>query len=68
MYGRLTSSHGQLRLYVDPIDGRHYHYFTYQVFNRTAEDRMFAPRAELFTDKGEMLRSGDGVPTKSPVD
>ena len=55
---------GPLRLYVDPIDGRHYHYFTYQVINRTAEDRMFAPRAELFTDKGEILRSGDGVPSE----
>ena len=55
---------GPLRLYVDPIDGRHYHYFTYQVVNRTADDRMFAPRAELFTDKGEILRSGDGVPSE----
>jgi hypothetical protein len=55
---------GALRLYVDPIDGKHYHYFTYQVRNRTTDDRMFAPRAELFTDKGEILRSGDGVPTE----
>jgi hypothetical protein len=53
---------GPLSLYVDPINGKHYHYFTYRVTNRTSQDRMFAPRAELFTDKGEILRSGDGVP------
>ena len=55
---------GPLSLYVDPINDEHYHYFTYRVTNRTAQDRMFAPRAELFTDKGEILRSGDGVPAE----
>ena len=54
---------GPLRLHVDPIDGKHYHYFTYQVVNSTKADRMFAPTIELFTDKGEILKSGDGVPS-----
>ena len=52
---------GPLRLYVDPIDGKHYHYFTYQVINSTKADRMFAPTVELFTDKGQILSSGNGV-------
>ena len=55
---------GALRLYTDPIDGAKYWYFTYQVTNTTGEDRMFAPRAELFTDKGEIVRSGRRVPTE----
>lgn len=52
---------GPLRLYQDPLDGRMYWYFTYRVTNKTGQDRMFAPRAELFTDKGEIIRSGRGV-------
>ena len=52
---------GPLRLYVDPIDGKHYHYFTYQVVNSTKADRMFAPTIELFTDTGQILPSGRGV-------
>ncbi|MEE2682203.1 MAG: hypothetical protein VX641_07520 [Planctomycetota bacterium] len=52
---------GPLRLYVDPIDDRHYHYFTYQVVNSTKADRMFAPTIELFTDTGQILPSGSGV-------
>jgi hypothetical protein len=52
---------GPLRLYQDPLDGRMYWYFTYRVTNSTGQDRMFAPRAELFTDKGEIIRSGRGV-------
>ena len=52
---------GPLRLYVDPIDEKHYHYFTYQVVNSTKGDRMFAPTVELFTDKGQILPSGSGV-------
>ena len=55
---------GPLRLYVDPIDGKHYHYFTYRVINSTKADRMFAPTVELFTDKGQILASGNGVPSQ----
>ena len=52
---------GPLRLYVDPIDGKHYHYFTYRVINSTKGDRMFAPTVELFTDKGLIIPSGTRV-------
>ena len=55
---------GPLRMYVDPIDGKHYHYFTYRVINLTEGDRMFAPTLELFTDKGRLLASGKGVSTQ----
>ncbi len=55
---------GDLRLYVDPSDGRHYWYFTYTVTNLTERDLVFAPRIELFLDSGEILRSGRGVPTR----
>lgn len=55
---------GPLRVYADPINGRLYWYFTYRVTNTTGQDRMFAPRAELFTDKGEIIRSGRGVPSE----
>lgn len=60
----LTFKPGPLRLYVDPVDGRTYRYFTYRVTNSTGQDHMFAPRIELFTDKGEILRSGRGVPSE----
>ena len=55
---------GHLRLYVDPVDDRTYWYFTYTVANRTERDRMWAPRAELATDDGEIMRSGRGVPSR----
>ncbi|MCH2162590.1 MAG: hypothetical protein MK085_12050 [Phycisphaerales bacterium] len=55
---------GPLRLYVDPVDDRAYWYFTYTVANRTERDRMWAPRAELFTDGGDILRSGREVPSR----
>ncbi len=55
---------GDLRLYVDPADGRYYWYFTYTVTNLTERDLVFAPRIELFLDSGEILRSGRGVPTR----
>ena len=56
---------GPLRMYVDPIDGKHYHYFTYRVINLTEGDRMFAPTLELFTDKGRLLAVAD--PGTSPM-
>ena len=55
---------GDLRLYVDPAEGRYYWYFTYTVTNLTERDLVFAPRIELFLDSGEILRSGRGVPTR----
>ncbi len=55
---------GDMRLYVDPTEGRYYWYFTYTVTNRTERDLVFAPRIELFLDSGEILRSGRGVPTR----
>ena len=55
---------GDLRLYVDPTDGRYYWYFTYTVTNRGASDLVFAPKIELFLDSGEVMRSGRGVPTR----
>lgn len=56
---------GDLRLFVDPADGRYYWYFTYTVTNLTERDVVFAPRIELFLDSGEILRSGRGVPSRA---
>ena len=61
---QLDFAPGDLRLYVDPVDGRRYWYFTYTVTNRTERDLVFAPRIELFMDSGEVLRSGRGVPSR----
>ena len=55
---------GDLRLYVDPIDGRVYWYTTYKVINRTGEDQTWAPSFVLYTDEGEILTSGRDVPTR----
>ena len=55
---------GPLRLYIDPNDGNTYWYFTYTVANRTDRDRMWAPRIEIFTDGGKILRSGRNVPSR----
>ena len=55
---------GPFRLYVDPNDGQTYWYFTYTVANRTDRDRMWAPRLEVFTDGGKILRSGRNVPSR----
>lgn len=54
---------GELRLFVDPRSQRTYWYLTYQVVNRTGEDRMFAPRFDLLSDDGRIQRSGRDVPT-----
>jgi hypothetical protein len=61
---QLDLAPGDLRLYVDPVDGRRYWYFTYTVTNKTERDLVFAPRIELFMDSGEVLRSGRGVPSR----
>ena len=57
---------GELRLYVDrearagaPVA---YWYFTYKVVNDTGRERFWAPRLTLYTDKGEIMNSGQDVP------
>ena len=55
---------GDLRLYVDETSGDAYWYFTYQVTNRTGRDQLWAPRCTLFTDAGEIMVSGKGVPVR----
>jgi hypothetical protein len=52
----------ELRLFRDPESGRHYWYFTFEVVNKTGQDQRFAPRIELLTDEGRIVRQGDGVP------
>lgn len=55
---------GELRHFVDPVDGRAYWYFTYKVVNRTEVERMWAPKFEFFGDRGQLLDSGRNVPTR----
>lgn len=55
---------GELRHFVDPVDGKAYWYFTYQVLNRTGAERMWAPKFEFYGDRGQLLDSGRGVPTR----
>lgn len=54
---------GPLRLFTD-TNGDAYWYFTYKVVNRTGKERMWAPRFEFFSDKGEIKASGRSVPTE----
>ena len=55
---------GALRLYVDPVTRDAYWYFTYLVTNRTGADQVWAPSLVLYTDAGEVLSSGQGVPSR----
>jgi hypothetical protein len=59
---------GPLRLYTDPNEGSTYWYFTYMVTNRTGRDQVWAPTFALFTDAGEILASGRGVPSRVAAD
>ncbi len=59
---------GDLRLYVDPLDRSTYWYFTYEVTNRTGADQIWAPSLVLFTDEGEILAAGVGVPSRIEED
>ena len=59
---------GDLRLYVDPIDGAVYWSFNYTVTNHTDGDQIWAPSFVLFTDTGEIIRSGVGVPMRVEED
>lgn len=55
---------GALRMFTDATEGKSYWYFTYKVVNRTGRERMWAPRFELFTDSGQIERSGREVPSR----
>jgi hypothetical protein len=55
---------GPLRLFVDPVDNEVYWYFTYVVTNETGRDQIWAPSFVLYTDVGEILTAGAGVPTR----
>lgn len=59
---------GPLRLFIDPGGAGGFWYFTYTVTNRTGADQLWAPKFVLFTDVGEILESGRGVPTRITED
>lgn len=59
---------GDLRVYVDPVEQKPYWYFTYTVENRTGDEQIWAPRFVLYTDAGELMRSGVDVPTRVTSD
>ena len=46
----------ELRLFRDAESGRHYWYFIFEVVNKTGQDQRFAPRIELLTDEGRIVR------------
>ncbi len=59
---------GELRVTTLEVPGvgfRSFYYMPYEVQNNTGEDRYFAPRFELVTDAGEVLRSGRDVPREA---
>ena len=53
-------SPGAVRMFNTP-DGGQYWYLVYDVVNMTGQDRTWAPSMTLFTDRGEVLRDGEGV-------
>jgi len=59
---------GDLRMYYDRTEGKAYWYFSYLVTNLTGADQMWAPSMVLFTDAGEILDSGQGVPSQVTED
>lgn len=54
---------GEIRSHIDQRTGKAYWYMTYQLVNRTGEERMVAPRFDLLSDDGSIRRSGRDVPT-----
>ncbi len=60
----LTFDPGPLRVMTVNVDGAQaaYFYFTYKVINSTGEDLFFTPTFEMFTDDGDLIRSGRDVP------
>jgi hypothetical protein len=55
---------GELRLHTDPVENKTYWFFDYMIINRTGRDQVWAPSFVLFTDGGEIMRSGEGVPLR----
>lgn len=53
-----------LRLWQDAETGTHYWYFTFEVVNNTGKDQRFAPRIELVSDEGAIVRQGVDVPSR----
>jgi len=51
---------GAVRMYTAE-NGKHYWYLIYDVVNTTGQDRTWAPSMTLFTDRGEVVRDGEGV-------
>ena len=65
---QLDFNAGALRIYVDSSTGDAYWYFSYTVTNRTGNDQLWAPSMVLYTDEGEILSSGAGVPSSIEED
>ncbi|MGI9014160.1 MAG: hypothetical protein ACR2GY_07920 [Phycisphaerales bacterium] len=61
---QLNFKSGELRLYVDPATNDAYWWFTYKVTNFTGNERYWAPRLTLFTDRGEIMDAGQAVPPR----
>ncbi len=56
---------GELRLWVDTAGGSAaYWYFAYKVTNRTGRDQVWAPSFTVFTDAGQIVKSGRAVPNR----
>ena len=56
---------GELRLWVDTAgESAAYWYFSYKVTNRTGRDQVWAPSFTVFTDAGEIVKSGRAVPNR----
>lgn len=56
---------GPLRVVNVTVNGenRLYYVFTYKVVNKSGQDALFAPSFDLVTGKGEIIRSGRGIPS-----
>ncbi|MCH2132345.1 MAG: hypothetical protein MK116_01220 [Phycisphaerales bacterium] len=59
----LTYTPGPLRIFQSSEDGQWYWYMTYGVENGTGVDQIWAPSMVLYTDQGEILNGGRGVPS-----
>lgn len=57
-----------LRLHVDEVTKKRYWVLTYEVGNRTGRPRTWAPVFELMGDEGQVLRSGQNVPSHVTAD
>lgn len=62
---QLDFEHGQPQaIAVTALDGdtHWYWYLPYKVTNHTGEDRLFIPEFTIYTDAGDLLTAGRGVP------